>query len=75
MLVVKGLILLRVISLHRVRILDRIVGVRAVLGQADDLVGVFRVELVKELVVLLQLAHIPAIIQVVGADVRHIDQR
>ena len=75
MLMVNGLILLGVIALYRVGVLNRIVGVSAVLGQTDDLIRVFRMELIEELIVLLQLANVPAVVQVVGTDIRHIDQR
>ena len=70
MLVVNALIAFGVVALFRVAALILGVSICAILRKADAAVGVIGVVFVKELVVLLQFAQIPAKIEVVAVHVR-----
>ena len=68
-LVIQRLVFLGVVALFRMRGMKGGVGVRAVLGKADDPVGVFGVVLVEELVRLRKLPEVPAEVEVIAVDV------
>ena len=70
MLMVNALVTLGVVALFRVAALILGVSICAILRKADAAVGVIGVVFVKELVVLLQFAQIPAKIEVVAVHVR-----
>ena len=69
-LVVNALVALGVVALFRVAALVLGVGICTVLRQTDAPVRVIRMVLVKELVVLLQFAQIPAEVEVIAVHVR-----
>ena len=69
-LVIQRLVFLGIVPLLGTRRMIGGIGVRAVLGKADDAVGVFGMVLVKELVRLRKLAQIPAEIEIVAVDIR-----
>ena len=75
MLVIYRLVALRVVALLRFRRLQRDHTIRPVLGQTDRRIRIFPVKIVKERIVVLHLADIPAIVQVVAADIRKRDER
>ena len=68
-LVIERLVFLGVVALFGMGGMEGGVCVRAVLGKADHTVGVLGVILVKKLVRLLQLAEIPAEVEVIAVDV------
>ena len=72
--VIHRLITLRPITTFRVRRLISGIGVRAVFRQTDHLIRMLGVIGVKPGVVILQIPQIPAIIQVIGADVSQAHQ-
>ena len=72
--VIHRLVTLRPITTFRVRRLISGIGVRAVFRQADHLIRMLGVIGVKPGVVILQIPQIPAIIQVIGADVSQAHQ-
>ena len=74
MFVVDGLVGLAPVTLFGAAVLVGGVGVGAVFRQTDDHIGVLLVELVKPRIVLFEFAEIPAEIQVVAADVGHLDK-
>ena len=65
MFVIKCLITFCPVAFFRLSALVLGIGVRAVFGEADDSVRVLCVEIIEPLVVLLGVAHIPAVIEVV----------
>ena len=69
MLVVQRLVFLGIIALFGAGGVEGGVGVRTVFGKADDALGVFRVVFVEKLIGLLQLAQIPAEVEVIAVDV------
>ena len=72
MLVVNALVALSVVALFRMAALVLGVGIRAILRKADAAVRVISMIFVKKLVVLLQLAQIPAEVEVVAVHVRNL---
>ena len=74
-LMVDGLVALGPVTALRVGALVRRVRVRAKLRQTDDPVGVVLVERVKKFVVLLQFAQVPAVIEIIAANIRQLHKR
>ena len=70
MLMVNCLIILCPVTFFRFAALICRIGICSVLGQTNDRIRVRLMEIVKPLVILFLLSHIPSVIQIVAADIR-----
>ena len=75
MLVVDGLVAFRPVAALRAGALVGGVCVRAELRQTDDAVGVVFVERVKKFIVLLQFTQVPAVVEIITANVGQLHKR
>ena len=75
MLVVDGLVAFRPVAALRAGALVGGVCVRAELRQTDDAVGVVFVERVKKFIVLLQFTQVPAVVEIITANIGQLHKR
>ena len=70
MLMIQRLVFLGIVTLFRMRRMERGIGIRAILGKSDHAVRILFMILIEKLIVLIEVTQVPSEIQIVAVDVR-----